>query len=262
MKKTMLFGLLLIGLLLFGCILPPNPPPVDQNTTVARTVVLGDTVYADYTLRLENGSVVDTSVESVAKSNNIYDSGRQYAPLGFKAAQDSGMINGFALGVIGMKINETKEIVVKPEDGYGLYDPSKVSSYPLFYNISRFETVPRKALEAQNITIAKNTTIHTDIGYVAITDFNDENVTLEYQLFEGQLFTYNKIPQIVKNVTNDSIWIMFDFEKGYEYPVPDGNGGYTKVMISDMNTTHFTVDANNKLAGKTLYFTVTVRSIQ
>lgn len=40
------------------------------------------------------------------------------------------MISGFDAGVVGMKIGETKTMVLAPEDAYGVYDESRTQSIP------------------------------------------------------------------------------------------------------------------------------------
>lgn len=48
------------------------------TTTDNKTVQKGDTVTVDYVGKLTNGTVFDTSIESVAKENGIYATGRNY----------------------------------------------------------------------------------------------------------------------------------------------------------------------------------------
>jgi len=93
-----LAGLFLI-ILALGC--------VNNVATVAK----GDNIAVDYTGRLEDGSIFDTSV------------GR--APLEFEAGAGE-MIKGFDDAVIGMKLNEEKNITIRPEEAYGAYDVNAV----------------------------------------------------------------------------------------------------------------------------------------
>jgi FKBP-type peptidyl-prolyl cis-trans isomerase SlyD len=73
-------------------------------TTVKNGLVVG----LDYTLRLEDGEVLDSS------------EGRE--PLEFIQGA-GGLVEGFANAVYGLKIGEEKDFVVSPEQGYGAYDP-------------------------------------------------------------------------------------------------------------------------------------------
>lgn len=79
------------------------------------TAKMGDTVLVDYTGRLEDGTVFDTSF------------GGQ--PLQFIVG--SGLvISGFDYAVQGMKEGQEKNIALQPEAGYGIYDPLQVFTVP------------------------------------------------------------------------------------------------------------------------------------
>ncbi|MBF0258652.1 MAG: peptidylprolyl isomerase [Desulfamplus sp.] len=65
----------------------------------------GDTISVDYTGKLEDGKVFDSS------------EGR--APLKFTVGSQM-LIRGFENAVIGMKKGESKTVTIPPEDGYGL----------------------------------------------------------------------------------------------------------------------------------------------
>ena len=71
---------------------------------MSNAVKKGDKVKVEYTLKLNNGDVVDSS------------KGRE--PLMFEVGKNQ-VIKGFEEGIIGMKENESKSIKVKPKDGYG-----------------------------------------------------------------------------------------------------------------------------------------------
>ncbi len=75
----------------------------------------GQFVQIDYTGKFEDGEVFDTSV------------GR--TPLEFKAG--AGMvIPGLDKAVIGMNLDEQKEIAIAPEDAYGDYDETRKKGVP------------------------------------------------------------------------------------------------------------------------------------
>lgn len=76
----------------------------------------GDKVAVDYTGKLENGT--------------IFDSSSSRGPLEFTAGAGQ-MIKGFDSSVIGMKINESKTITIPPEDAYGAADPKNIIEVPI-----------------------------------------------------------------------------------------------------------------------------------
>lgn len=75
-------------------------------SNAATTARNGDTVKVSYVGTYDNGSVFDSA--------GINGSDPMQFTIGNKSA-----IPGFEKGVIGMSVNETKNIRVKPEDGYG-----------------------------------------------------------------------------------------------------------------------------------------------
>lgn len=102
--KIYYFALLLIFIVLvLGC------------TSNAQTVKSGDTISVEYTLTLENGTLIDTNVNKT--------------PYTFTVGSST-TIKGFSYGVIGMKVNETKTITIEPKDAYGEYNNSLVKTIP------------------------------------------------------------------------------------------------------------------------------------
>lgn len=79
---------------------------------------VGDLVVVDYVGTLEDGTVFDTSVETVAIQNGIVDSRRTYEPLEFTIGAE-GLIKGFDNAAIGMKAGQTKRVILQPEEAYG-----------------------------------------------------------------------------------------------------------------------------------------------
>ncbi len=96
----------------------------------SKAVKSGDTVKVDYTGKLENGTVFDTSREDVAKQAGTYVDGREYAPLSFVVGSGQ-VIKGFDEGVIGMKVGEEKTLTIPPEKAYGEYEKARVLAFPI-----------------------------------------------------------------------------------------------------------------------------------
>lgn len=78
------------------------------------TVQEGVVVSMDYTLRVE-GEVLDTSDDA--------------GPLQFLAGHEN-IVPGLEREMIGMKIGESKDVVVAPEDGYGEFDEEGFMDVP------------------------------------------------------------------------------------------------------------------------------------
>lgn len=92
-------------------------PFFDNNQTM--TVQTGDTIVVDYIGRLTDGTIFDTSIESVAQEAGIYNPQRNYEEgLSFTVGAGQ-MIAGFDAGVVGMALNETKTVEIPADQAYG-----------------------------------------------------------------------------------------------------------------------------------------------
>jgi FKBP-type peptidyl-prolyl cis-trans isomerase 2 len=124
-------------------------------------------IVVDYIGRLSDGTVFDTSVESVAKACGLYNTQRNYTEwLAFTAGAGQ-MIPGFDKGVIGMSTNETKTITIPSKDAYGdstisfpidqLPIKPDGSSYKVGESIATMNgTVKIEALTNKEVTIKNN----------------------------------------------------------------------------------------------------------
>lgn len=90
--------------------------PIDTTSFASDT-----TIYINYTGRLLNGQVFDTTIEDIAKDNNIYSASREYEPVQINwsnkaenedftgismGSDESGIIKGFALTLWQMRAME------------------------------------------------------------------------------------------------------------------------------------------------------------
>ncbi len=91
----------------------------------------GDFVLVDYVVRVkETGNVVDTTIEEIARKENIYEPNRLYGPI--LVVIGKGWINEVVENALKeMNVGEEKEVVVPPEKAFGRRDPSKVKVYSL-----------------------------------------------------------------------------------------------------------------------------------
>jgi peptidylprolyl isomerase len=98
-RKT---GLVLLGILLLGAVLMAGCTRSNSEAQAKD----GDTVKVQYTGKLEDGSIFDTSVGG--------------DPLEFTLGQGQ-LIPGFEKAVIGMKVGESKTVNIPVDDAYGPY---------------------------------------------------------------------------------------------------------------------------------------------
>lgn len=79
---------------------------------------LGDTVSVHYVGKFPGGKVFDTSMRSEAEKAGLYSPARDYKPLQVVLGAHQ-VISGFEEALVGMRVNETKEITLQPEKAYG-----------------------------------------------------------------------------------------------------------------------------------------------
>jgi FKBP-type peptidyl-prolyl cis-trans isomerase 2 len=262
-KSFILLGLLFLPFLLFGCLEPNTLPDTGKGTqtTGNLTAQYGDTLTVDYTLRV-NGTALDTSQINVAKAEGIYDPTRSYGPFTFNMLLNGQLIPGFVNGILGMQVGESKNFTVAPADGYGLVDPSKISTSPRYYNKSIFEQTPRSYFDENNITVEVDKVFPSEFGYISIHNFTNDTVTIRYLASAGHQFTMFGIPQTVINVTNETMLLRTDMEANNTYMMIDiQTGAQMPLRVTHADNETITVDDNHPLAGKELDYEVIVRSI-
>lgn len=115
---------------------PGEIPVVKQG--VAKT---GDVVEVDYTLKLENGTMIETSIGN--------------KPLRFTLGVDP-MIQGFVEAVTGMAAGESKTVTVPPEKAYG-FGSNPLANKTLIFDITLLSINPTSSAQA-NITNELNMT--------------------------------------------------------------------------------------------------------
>jgi len=145
---TVLSVLLVLSIAMIGYVVYDNSL---RNETVSKVVVDGSTVTVNYIGMFEDGRVFDTSLYDVAADDALYPKSftfsmreeSAYEPLEMTAGlygESGGTIKGFALGVIGMKLNEKDVIVIPPEDGYAV-DPTMVETIDIVEAVPIVETI-------------------------------------------------------------------------------------------------------------------------
>ena len=87
-----------------------------NSNAAAPVVAVGDKISVYYTGTFQNGTVFDSNF------------GKK--PLNFTVGSGE-LIKGFDQGVVGMQLNQTKNITVTPEEGYGLVNQSLIVVVPI-----------------------------------------------------------------------------------------------------------------------------------
>lgn len=100
-------------------------------------VVVGKNVKINYTGRLIDGTMFDSSREADAKAGGIYTEGRPYEPLSYVVGQQP-MIKGWDEGVMGQTAGSEITLVMPSELGYGARGAGRdIMPYsPLVFNLT------------------------------------------------------------------------------------------------------------------------------
>ena len=94
------------------------------------TISTGDSVTIAYTGRLDDGTVFDTTDESVAEEAGLLDEqpDREFEPLTVEVGAGN-LIEGMEQGLLGLEAGESDTITVPPEEAYGEADGDSVREF-------------------------------------------------------------------------------------------------------------------------------------
>lgn len=90
----------------------------------------GDAVTVEYTGRLADGTVFDTSRKPVAEETGLIDTqpDREYGPLTVEVGAGR-IIDGLEASLVGLEEGDTPTVSIPPEKGYGEWTEERVQEY-------------------------------------------------------------------------------------------------------------------------------------
>ena len=119
---------------------------------------------------VENGKFVQLQYTGSFDNGEVFDTNVGLDPLEFQVGSGA-IINGLDRAVVGMKINDEKEITVAPEDGYGDYNNAFLLTVPRQEMQAGFTPEPGMVISIQmengNLIPAR------------VTEVNDDDVKLD-----------------------------------------------------------------------------------
>ena len=119
---------------------------------------------------VQDGLVVSMEY-TLSVDGEVLDSSKDAGPLQFLAGYDN-IVPGLEREMVGMKIGESKDVLVLPEDGYGEFDEEA------FMEVPRSEFPSDMELEAGlELNVSDEDGQH-QLAYVE--SFNDETVRLDF----------------------------------------------------------------------------------
>ena len=127
----------------------------------------GDLVKLSYIGKLENGEIFDTSIEEIAKENNIYSPERDYGPISVVAGTGQ-IIEGLDKALLGMKVGEKKTLRIVPEEAFGERVPELVQKIPIEI-FKENEIEPKEGMQ-----------VNTSYGIARITKIEENEVELDF----------------------------------------------------------------------------------
>lgn len=149
------------------------------------TIATGDSVTVEYTGRLDDGTVFDTSREAIAEEVGMAEAqpDREFAPLTVEVGAEQ-VIEGMEEGLVGLEEGEETTIEIPPEKGYGEWNEEGVQEFETeeLTEMLGGQTPEEGAyLEAQNGQ--KGKVVHADEETIRV-DFNPElaGETLEFEV--------------------------------------------------------------------------------
>ncbi|MFH1433197.1 MAG: FKBP-type peptidyl-prolyl cis-trans isomerase [archaeon] len=253
------------------------------------TVKKGDTVYLKFTQKLENGTILDTNYEDIAKEIGITRD--KYPPLIFivgKGMAPPGLENG----VLGMKSGEKKTITLAPKDAYGEYKTTlvgtaeRIQKQPRNITVLNYESLTSdkfKEVFKKRVAILGDDVSTDAIPWkYTITDIKPDNITVKAKIKVGEAYKLPDTPywnSTAIEVKDEETTFRQDPEVGLTVPTQLGNATATTsqdaiiltinpdigdiyvlngipAKVTEVNEYNIVLDANHPLAGKTIVFDI------
>lgn len=234
---------------------------LSSGCAIEKTAQEGDTVKVDYILKLQDGTVFDTSILQEAQNAGIYNQNRIYEPLTLKIG-DGSTIPGFENGLIGMKEGETKNISIPPEQAYGPKDPTLILSLPRVLEeipktqeITRFEEIPR-TFQATISSFVTRYGQQPTVGMVVdladwpgqVVQLTATDVIIEHKPEIGKSMTNEITTFTITEINNSNVVLRYDPKIGDLLPT-----GYGNLVVLEVNEKTMKVEAVPQKQIETLY---------
>lgn len=129
------------------------------------TIENGDFIRINYTGRLEDGMVFDTTDEEVAKEHDIYDENTRYDSFVIIVGKGH-VVEGLDEDIVEKEVGYHGTVEIPPEKGYGEHKTELVKTYPT----SKFTETPVKGMRA--VVEGKQGMVVMTIGRRVRIDFN------------------------------------------------------------------------------------------
>ncbi len=164
MKKIV--AALVLSLILAGCAQQPQQPTGQITGTVPATEAANVTEAVSMPV-VENGDSIKTEYAGSFEDGTIFDKSEGRGPLEFVVGAGQ-MIKGFDEAVVGMKLNEEKNVSIAPEKAYGAVSEDA------------FKWVPKSQMPP-DVNVVIGTKLMTSSGMpVEVVDVNADSVKVNF----------------------------------------------------------------------------------
>lgn len=149
------------------------------------TIEVGDSVRIEYTGRLSDGTVFDTSRRSVAEESGLTEDfpEREYGPLAVEIGSER-LVEGLDEALREMQVGESKSVTVPPAKAYGERTDDNVAEFDLeVFDDALQNDDPEEGIHVQTEQGMIGEVVSIDDDVVTV-DFNHElaGETLEFDI--------------------------------------------------------------------------------
>jgi FKBP-type peptidyl-prolyl cis-trans isomerase 2 len=147
------------------------------------TVSTGDTVTIEYTGRLDDGTVFDTSRAAVAADSELDDEDRDFTPLTVDIGAGR-IIEGLEEALVGLDVDDEDTVTIEPAKAYGDRSEDRIVSYDAAEFTAMIEgTEPTVGTRVETEDGLPGEVVDVDDDVVRV-DFNHElaGETLEFDV--------------------------------------------------------------------------------
>ena len=167
----------------------------------------GDFVRISYTAKLEDGTVIDSTDEEVAKEHGVYEENARYGDI-VVVVGEGHVIKGLDEALEGKEVGYKGSVEVPPDKAFGEYDPENKE----VISISRFKERPEPGTRVrvgERVGIVERV-----IGRRAVVDFNHplagKIITFDFEIKEKIESPEEKIKSIFMIHTGREVSVELD----------------------------------------------------
>jgi len=157
----------------------------------------GDFIQINFTARLsETGEAFDTTIEEVAKKENIYKEGGLYEPS-LVVIGEGWVLKALDDALLNLELSKTEKIEIPSEKAFGSRDPKKIRLYPL------------RKLTSQGITPQVGMRVEVDNRLATVRTIGSGRVLLDFNPpLAGKTLIYEVTVQKKLKTTSEKVRVL------------------------------------------------------